>query len=385
MQLTEPREENSGLMQGLFLKRHRVSNPDGGFYNLFDLVCGKDILLYSKLVHLVSVDEFTRKFYKDSNLDLGKESEFPCDQFTFAASRASAKDVPLTLELIRAKELVEVMCGGQPINRKYKQYLASDGKVLRFHCVWVDESVGGETHFYDLHYFLADDSIEMIETRARSESCAAERVLFLKRRLVPKNGQLAHRYSDSSDTNTHWTDLSIGGSVWIGNRKFDIQNADSFTRKWYLETHGIQLATLIVPEPIVDAVPNVIPPSIGFGSEEDSLVSCRMSLVPKQVRIERHAEFEGVCLRFNASVPDRREFKNRNFVVAFFPVDRSISVWEEPVRNSGIVGGKFSERARNSSLQWTDFAVGKSVKVAAVEFLLTGTDTFTKNWLLQHT
>lgn len=41
--------------------------------------------------------------------------------------------------------------------------------------------------------------------------------------------------------------------------------------------------------------------------------------------------------------PSRRE---RRFVLSFFAADETVSVFEPPVRNSGITGGKYLERAK---------------------------------------
>lgn len=387
IQVSEPREENSGLLQGLFLKRHKVPNPAGGFYSVNDFACGKNISLYSKTVRLISADAFTRRFYTESGSDIGEDMPLPCDPFAQAKlAEIANENRPLPAEVIRAKILVEVMCGGQPLNRKYKQYLESEGKVLRFKCIWQDDSVGGERHWYDMHYFLSDDTIELIETRERTRSCAAERVLFMKRRLVPRSGDLSPQTSDSPEPVLQWSDLHTDTTICIGNRLLRIVNCDPFTKQWYLTEHGLELAEVVLPQPLIPEYVQPIPPSIGFGSEEDSLNSCKPKLVPKSVHPHRLAEYEGVCLRFTAveSTGTRREFKDRNFVVAYYPIDSSVGVWEEPVRNSGIVGGKFAERSRIAGIKMEDFQVGNAISVSCVSFKLTGTDLFTANWLQSH-
>lgn len=353
-----------------------------------DFQCGKDIELYGKVVRLTAADEFTKRFYEKSGLEVGQEFEVPCDPYNLKKLKElEDENRPLPPEVIREKVLVNIRCGGMEVNHKYKQYLDSEGKVLRFYCLWRDQSEGGETHFYDLHYFLADDTVEMIEVRERSESCAAERVLFMKRRTVPRDGNIAPQASDSTDRNFQATDLRTDCTVSIGNRDFFIFDCDPFTKEYYRAEHQVEMHAVHLPAPevVVQAVP--VPPSTGFGSEEDSLNSCRLSLVPKPVQRERNAAFEGVVLRFTAS-SDRRDFRDRKFVVAFYPVDGSVAVWEEPVRNSGVVAGKFAEKGKRRKdtgeyYKLCDFAVGKQVTVSAVAFTLTGTDAFTAKWLAE--
>ena len=48
------------------------------------------------------------------------------------------------------------------------KYLNYDRKVLRFDCAWNDETLYGTLLKFTLHYFLADDSIEILEKQTRN-------------------------------------------------------------------------------------------------------------------------------------------------------------------------------------------------------------------------
>ena len=49
---------------------------------------------------------------------------------------------------------------------KLSQFLKNDRKVLRFYVAWDDrKSLYGELRAFVLHYFLADNTIEMREAR----------------------------------------------------------------------------------------------------------------------------------------------------------------------------------------------------------------------------
>ena len=57
IQISEPKESNSGLTQGSFVKRQRIpSQKYGKFYNLEDLVVGSDIKVFGRTFHFYDCD-----------------------------------------------------------------------------------------------------------------------------------------------------------------------------------------------------------------------------------------------------------------------------------------------------------------------------------------
>merc|ERR1719506_2348854 len=91
-----------------------------------------------------------------------------------------------------------------------------------------------------------------------------------------------------------------------------------------------------------------LPPSTGYGTEEDSLGSV-YNLVPKapKVDMKRYIAEGTSCLRFRASlVGEEHAEVKREFVVQYFLADNTISIQEPPIRNSGIWGGRFMARKR---------------------------------------
>lgn len=67
-----------------------------------------------------------------------------------------------------------------------KQFLDHDRNVLRFYCYWDDtKSMFGDPRELILHYFLADDTVEILEIRyANSGRDTAPK--FLHRSKLPK-------------------------------------------------------------------------------------------------------------------------------------------------------------------------------------------------------
>lgn len=67
-----------------------------------------------------------------------------------------------------------------------RQFLEHDGHVLRFYCTWDDtESMFGVPRELILHYFLADDTVEIKEVLSANSGQDAV-PLFLKRNKLPK-------------------------------------------------------------------------------------------------------------------------------------------------------------------------------------------------------
>merc|ERR1719428_2558557 len=88
--------------------------------------------------------------------------------------RASEVEASTTLtatrnrEIMEGKEYNELALGGNRKNAKLQQYLENDRRVLCFKCYWDDPTRYGSRLYYVLHYYLADDTVEMLESLARN-------------------------------------------------------------------------------------------------------------------------------------------------------------------------------------------------------------------------
>lgn len=65
MHIIEQRIENSGIPQGVFLKRHKVTRPEDAtaHYSWRDLNLGQNIDVYGRVFRIVDCDDFTRRFF----------------------------------------------------------------------------------------------------------------------------------------------------------------------------------------------------------------------------------------------------------------------------------------------------------------------------------
>jgi hypothetical protein len=77
----------------------------------------------------------------------------------------------------------------------------------------------------------------------------------------------------------HWTDLKIGLELPVASMTLLLIDADEFTREFY-SMKSLPLDIRITrPAPEYPSLSNPIPPYNGFGSEEDSLQTCKQTLV----------------------------------------------------------------------------------------------------------
>ena len=342
LQLAEPQTPNSGIDQGLFLNRSRVSKPDGSLFGPRDFICGRDICLHSRVYRICSMDEYTRKFYSSSGIDPGIECEIP--------SCLSDRGRPDFISNPTSHSAPKII-----------KSLDDDGKVLSFESFWDDLADFGFRHYFELHWFLGDDTIELIEVFPRTESNAAHRAVFLRRK-------------SARDLNVSLRDLIIGNSMNMLSRTFHIYNCDRFTTDYFMTRFNIeQRGTPMFLDEV--KTKRVL-------QESDRLVPRRPPLDTSKL------DQSTILLRFKARLT-KSEYE-RNFIIGYYPVDETLAAWEIPTRNSGIVGGKFAERGTKrksdgSAYKLTDISQpGSRIRISGSEFEVIEPDEFTKKWLNDH-
>ena len=83
--ITEPKQVNSGVMQGPFLKRHVCLRQDGSPYMPEDFAIGIDIAIYGRCYRIYDVDQYTRDFFRVSQLFKTTASR-PCPLLPFTST-----------------------------------------------------------------------------------------------------------------------------------------------------------------------------------------------------------------------------------------------------------------------------------------------------------
>lgn len=173
IQVVEPRTKNASYNQGTLINRHRIPRPkpyDDTFYSVEDFNVQKEVEFYGKRFKITDCDQFTRNFLTKLGVRVVDPIEPPKDPY---------------------KHLREVQDGSQNPLRPYervdtlKQFLDHDRHVLRFNCVWDDRDTKfGELRRFKLHYYLADDTIELLEVLPPNSGRDSGSV-FLTRQKLP--------------------------------------------------------------------------------------------------------------------------------------------------------------------------------------------------------
>uniref|UniRef100_A0A671TV70 EF-hand domain-containing family member C2 n=1 Tax=Sparus aurata TaxID=8175 RepID=A0A671TV70_SPAAU len=419
IQVVEPEYKNSGIPQGTLIRRQRVPlpPPDGDqFYNIFHFNINQQMVLYSRSFTLTNCDSFTRNFLTKLGVRLNGCATVPDDPYSNLREQKNMRP-------LRPYERCDTL----------KQYLEHDRKVLRFNCFWDDtESVFGDVRELILHYFLADDTIEICEVIPPNSGRDVSK--FLRRSKLPKcapaqlkqPGEITDRtvlnvFASSTQGKRYILDslktgavqedfykdcdLTVGREVNVWGRKVIIADCDDFTKDYYRTKYGIEdFSPVQYKAPPVPKPSRTVPPYNGFGSEEDSLSSCQ-GLLPKppQKDLRKFMEkdrcgLNSNVLNFHAKmVTNDPVDSKRAFIISFYLCDDSISVFERPQRNSGVLGGKFLARGRVKKpgqelfkrelpeyFAAQDLYIGATLCLNNKNFQLLDADEYTFNYMEQH-
>merc|ERR1719247_1957494 len=145
------------------LSRHRVPKGDY-FWTPTDLRMGTDVTIYARTYRLINADSFTKWFYEEAGMDIGAEEEAPLDNFQNTQiwkTEMMPQNQGQPRDVVESKEFNELKLGAGWSNKKIKQFLENDRKVLRFYAYWDDPTRYGARWYFTMHYFLADDTVEL--------------------------------------------------------------------------------------------------------------------------------------------------------------------------------------------------------------------------------
>lgn len=357
IRVQEPKVENSGIPQGLFLRRHRVPRPDGtGLVGPDDFHIGEDITIYGRTYHITGCDRFTRWFYEENGIDVGEDEPLLQDQWQKVYKFRKVVErggVPMTKSAAEAKVLMKLQIGETPQTKKLVQFLLNDRKVLRFKVYWDDPTMYGTRVYLEINYHLADNTAEINEALCRNAGRDSWPV-FMKRGPLFKNCDISLPGLLVSERARYQPeDFVVGEPITVWNRTLMIYDCDEFTRKFYLGFLGIDQfeGKIDVSEKPLLHRKLAPPPHNGIGSEEDSLISCQMiQPKPHKVDVVKLMTLTGECLRFECVIDHAEpEDESRKFIVAFYPADDNIAVFEVQQRNSGHMGGKFADKRKRKN------------------------------------
>ncbi|KAM7539238.1 hypothetical protein Aperf_G00000058353 [Anoplocephala perfoliata] len=347
IQVVEPQILNSALPQGTIVRRHRIRKPtpnDECYYTVADFNVGINLELYGRVYRLVSCDKFTNDFLRKLGVRVNEPEAIPDDPYTLQRTAVSNS-----------------MKSRRPVKRsnRFRQFLDHDRHVLRFFCFWDDtNSLYGDARDFVLHYFLADDTVEIIE-RVPENSGREVIPCFLKRQKLPKCiPSPSDAVNSESEATEYYTekDITLGAVLNVFGRKFLMCDCDEFTKEFYKKKYGITMFTPVHP-PRAECNYTVKlenPPYNGWGTDEDSLANCHFLIPPANKTPQERCEPD--VLRFMARITAGlgeqggyhgcEDRGTRNFIVSYFLRDNTFMIYEPPIPNSGFKGGKFMERRK---------------------------------------
>jgi hypothetical protein len=307
LEVSEPHDPNSGLLQGKFLLRHQVPKPQPRsqrqqqYYHLEDFEIGAELKFYGRTIKLVDCDEPTRAYLREVyGKEMGFPLEIPGDEYSVSRSR-------MTPSPTGRSYFAPMSTVGRGITEGFFKY---DRQTLCFLCCTDDsEKVYGDALHFRLYYYLADDTME-ITPHFVSRDGRDHVQKYLKRCRIPKQGHktvTVHQVipEDADESRYwHWEDLAVGKAITILGSTFTLLDADTFTRNFYAE-NSIELSQPVqATEREFPTVKRSIPPYNGFGSEEDSLQTCTGKLVscaPHKDGLKAKV-YAGVILRYSAKL-----------------------------------------------------------------------------------
>ncbi|KAJ4428509.1 hypothetical protein ANN_24551 [Periplaneta americana] len=420
VQVLEPTVSNSGIPQGTLISRQRIPFPpprNEDFYDILDFNIGKEVELYGRVYKITNCDKFTRLFLNRLGIHVPDPITMPPDPYTVQREKMSEGMAPK-----KPNKFID----------KLGQFLDFDRKVLRFYGYWDDrESAHGMLHNLEIHYFLADDTIE-IKENIPPNSGRDSGFMFLQRCKLPKmfqelptpgyddqytvlnvlsTGFLKGRYLvDALNCGQQPVeyykdcDLAIGAAINVFNRKIVITDCDPFTKEYYSKKYGLddfaQHERPKIEEEIVVKKPP-LPPYNGYGTYEDSAANCR-NVIPvpphrdfKKFLSKDRQGLDGYILRFKAEMISKNPAnKDRLFIISYYLCDDTISVFENARHNTGFIGGEFIKRTKIEKpgqdiytseppkcYTQDDFYVGNILNLYGFEFLLVEADEYALRYM----
>lgn len=398
LEITEMKVENVGIVQGKILKRHQVPKPleDGtmspeSIYTINDFHSGVVLSIYSRDYTVVDCDVFTRGYYEDLEMPFGDALPLPGHTYKTGSLR------PEKVEGVRS-----ITQKFEPPSVKGAGFYAYGQKTLRFYGVYDDTySLYGDKIFVKLHYFLANNTMEVVPENSRNSGRDNLGLPRLSKNGIPKSDD---KFALTNANNTilqdgdpvemyHWKQLQIGMAIQTGSIKVRILDADPFTRQFY-ENNGLSLDTGIILPKIESSEYDMSMKMEKTYSDaavvpEDCVGMMAIGLQSEVPRDgEKLVKYSGMILRYVAKLDNPKiEDVDRVFIIQIYLEDDNVQIMEPPVRNSGFKGGVFLQKQpvisseSYRSVEPTDFYIGVNIQLLSHRFIVYDADEFTQKYM----
>jgi hypothetical protein len=416
----EKKLSNLGIDGGKFLKRGKIVKDDavdGETLTIYDMVPGNEINILGKKITITGADEATYKFLEahfgihiremeighpaEEREDLGAHYAFGFGGKTFPPRVDNT--FPPTYEFYQRREQ----------NMKTRRFLFNDARPMRFFCIEISnrddngtishdfyvkwKNGGGEknpfvitndTRMAILTYYIQDYCLEIsLGHWPGQEVKFTELPLVLKRSKIQKNWREATK-GKNEPVFFEPHDFVCGEIADIYGRYYLLMGCDDSTRTRYLDMGHDQTTISVSLEkvvPIERPIPKAGDGFLDIGRPEDTLATVygQKKKTTSDPDKERHKGRVLKCLARLVSTKPTDAGRKFNFI--FFMEDNTLSIFEEEVRNSGVVGGTFLVRGRWTNhlppeggnpryFKANDVFLGNIVSVNHVEFQVTELD-----------
>eukprot|EP00600_Ochromonadales_sp_CCMP1393_P005894 CAMPEP_0174964952 /NCGR_PEP_ID=MMETSP0004_2-20121128/6172_1 /TAXON_ID=420556 /ORGANISM="Ochromonas sp., Strain CCMP1393" /LENGTH=711 /DNA_ID=CAMNT_0016213747 /DNA_START=18 /DNA_END=2153 /DNA_ORIENTATION=+ len=442
IEMCEPRVENSGTTQGKFLKRHQICKPNTSeVYTIDDVEIGAEMMIYNRSYVIIDASESTRKYMVSLGRVLGPALPLPDTTYdpskragmTRGTTRQSTGDsrnrsyFQYDTKVLRFYGVWDCrdMLFGDEINVKLHYSLAENTiEVVPIHgrnsgrdrlpkllkkTQIMKKAPLSPTRASTGQFDFAEGNGMLSEATGGPPSTAGTNNYNNDNPSSPKSpatrqgggggGSSPPRTSNTAMTvNTqaleamqpsqpfHWTDLKVGLTLPAASMSILLTDADEFTREFYAMKNMPLDRPISRPSPSYPVLQQTIPPYNGFGSEEDSLQTCKQTLLVSAPSKDgqKMKLMSGVIMRYEAVLANPSEVdKDRKFIIQIHLEDDTFQIREPPIRNSGHKGGVFLARTKlethdgSRPLQPHDVYLGAEVDILSHRFIVLHCDSFT--------
>ena len=184
-----------------------------------DFRVGDVVEIHGKTIRLVNCDQYTREFYEKLSQPQGPAEDYQNDAWE---KKTTTKFIPVK-DAVMKDYLEKKLGGGRVVSEK--QFLENDRKVLKFFA-------SSEDCDFIIHFFLADDTIEVREINPPNSGKDPFPVTFRRQKLPFKFAlnQPGQTYAEDFLTAEQ---LEVGKSVEVFGKSYLIYDCDAFTRDYY--------------------------------------------------------------------------------------------------------------------------------------------------------
>lgn len=401
IEITEAKETNSGMWQGIFLKRCKVNTSDEQRpVTLTDLQPGKQVPMLGLTFHITDADGFTREYFKREFQIILPPALRPqtASQRTLSRSFVPGRDQQDKSHVLGAQfstglgpseattlhrdrshntRSTDYLVTKEGLDKTYR-FLKFEGQRLKYLCVEVrsrnppyfpaldalfnDRKDNHAVNRHDqqrqqVHGFVASDNVKKYALTYFLETNYIDLCLNQKDagaqdepRLLLKKGPLPLNWRDPKRGNYEAADLRCGEVIDVYGRLFLLVDCDDNTKRYCRNEFGITHEPVLLmreeEHPVIQPIPILGDGFLPIGSNEDTLATVYgMPRVTKDtMKISRN---QGRVLRAKAVLVSGGPIDlSRSFLVTFFLEDDTLQIYEENRRNSGINGGNFLKRGR---------------------------------------